>query len=107
MFDYVKNQIIANAGINHVENYSDSTVYNYSDNINEHRDVYLNNESRNYINTLLDTPTYCQGLIIYKTNTTNYFAGDEVIKVQDKSFWYYIIKRNNQIIIETEEIKYA
>lgn len=118
MFDYVKSQIIENTSqdrINDTINYT--TYYGWTDGPNDNSDnIVLENQCGQYISNLLQfnvnsSSNHYENFIIYKNDMTDnghsVLAGDEVITISDGRMYQYIIKRNNQIIIETAEIKYA
>lgn len=112
MFDYIKAQIIANAGTLHVDDDNISTQYNYSS--EGDRDAYLDSTSWEFLNILSQTSDIigCNYLKIFKTDIDDNLAGDEIIKARTLitgglGLYYYIMKRNNQISVTTGEIKLA
>lgn len=107
MFDYIKSQIIANAGTLHVDDNNISTQYNYSP--EGGRDAYLDSTSWELLNILSQTSDIigCNYLEIFKTDINDNLTGDEIIRAQSPITYYYIMKRNNQILVIREEIKFA
>lgn len=101
MFDYIKAQIIANAGTLHMFDDDILTQYDYSP--ENGRDAYLDSTSWKFLNILLQTSQSieCTSLRIIKTDRGDNLAGDEIIDCVDDLFYYHIMKRNNQISVST------